>query len=193
MNKHLTAAAIAAAMIAPVAHATTVALPGDDSWAEFDVDAFSAQDFGNGWIDTINGSALDFTFTVAPGMHGVLTVVDAGFAGDSFTITNFGNVIGTTASVPAAQPVGATVLDYDDALANPAYSRGVFTLAPGSYSISGSLLQSVFGDEGATSGGLRLSVTAVPEPANAALMFAGAAALALLARRRKPGRSADAI
>jgi len=193
MNKHLMAAAIAAAMIAPVAHATTVDLPGDDSWAEFDVDAFSAQDFGNGWIDTINGSALDFTFTVAPGMHGVLTVVDAGFAGDSFTITNFGNVIGTTSSVPAAQPVGATVLDYDDALANPAYSRGVFTLAPGSYSISGSLLQSVFGDEGATSGGLRLSVTAVPEPANAALMFAGAAALALLARRRKPGRSADAI
>jgi len=111
----------------------------------------------------------------------------------TLVITNFGNVIGTTSSVPAAQPVGATVLDYDDALANPAYSRGVFTLAPGSYSISGSLLQSVFGDEGATSGGLRLSVTAVPEPANAALMFAGAAALALLARRRKPGRSADAI
>jgi hypothetical protein len=193
MNKHLMAAAIAAAMIAPAAHATTVALPGDASWADFTVDAFSAQDFGNGWIDTNDGSALDFTFTVAAGMHGVLTVVDAGFAGDSFTITNFGNVIGTTSSVPAGQPVGATVLDYDDALANPAYSRGVFTLAPGSYSISGSLLQSVFGDEGATSGGLRLSVTAVPEPANAALMFAGAAALALLARRRKPGRSADAI
>jgi len=111
---------------------------------------------------------------------------------DSFTLTNFGTVIGSTAAVPAGSPVGATVVDDDAALANAAYSRGVFTLGPGSYSISGTLLQSVFGDEGATSGGLRLSVTAVPEPANAALMFAGAAALGLLARRRK-AKPVDAI
>ena len=192
MNKHLLAAAIAAALTAPAAHATTVALAGDNTWADFDVDAFVAQDFGNGWIDANDGSALDFTFTVAPGAHGVLTVVDTGFAGDTFTLTNFGTVIGSTAAVPAGSPVGATVVDDDAALANAAYSRGVFTLGPGSYSISGTLLQSVFGDEGATSGGLRLSVTAVPEPANAALMFAGAAALGLLARRRK-AKSADAI
>lgn len=192
MTKHLLAAAIAAALTAPVAHATTITLAGDATWADFDVDAFVAQDFGNGWIDTTDGSALDFTFTVAPGMHGVLTVVDAGFAGDTFTLTNFGNVLGTTSAVPAGSPVGATANDFDAALADAAYSRGVFTLGPGSYSISGTLLQSVFGDEGATSGGLRLSVTAVPEPANAALMFAGAAALALLARRRK-AKSADAI
>lgn len=192
MTKHLLAAAIAAALTAPVAHATTITLAGDATWADFDVDAFVAQDFANGWIDTTDGSALDFTFTVAPGMHGVLTVVDAGFAGDTFTLTNFGNVLGTTSAVPDGSPVGATVNDFDAALADAAYSRGVFTLGPGSYSISGTLLQSVFGDEGATSGGLRLSVTAVPEPANAALMFAGAAGLALLARRRK-AKSAAAI
>ena len=190
MNKHLMAAAIAAAMIAPAAHATTVALPGNDSWAEFDVDATIAQDFGNGWIDTNDGSALNFTFTVAPGMHGVLTVVDAGFAGDTFTIANSGSVIGTTSSVPAGQPIGATVLDYDDALANPAYSRDVFTLAPGSYSISGSLLQSVLGDEGATSGGVRLAVSAIPEPAGPTLLLAGLGVVGLMARRRK---SANAI
>jgi len=189
MNKHLMAAAIAAAVIAPAAHATTVALPGDDSWAEFDVDAFSAQDFGNGWIDTNDGSALNFTFTVAPGMHGVLTVVDAGFAGDTFTISNFGNVIGTTSSVPAGQPVGATVLDLGDALANPAYSRGVFTLGAGSYSISGSLAQSVFGDEGATLGGVRLAVSAVPEPTDTALLLAGLGIVGLMARRRKPANA----
>jgi len=190
MNKHLMAAAIAAAMIAPAVHATTVALPGDASWTDFNVDATIAQDFGNGWIDTDDGSALDFTFTIAPGTHGVLTVVDAGFAGDTFTITDFGNVIGTTSSVPAGQPVGATVLDYDEALANPAYSRGVFTLAPGSYSIGGSLLQSVFGDDGATSGGIRLAVSAIPEPADTTLLLAGLSVVGLLARRRK---SADAI
>ena len=189
MNKHLMAAAIAAAVIAPAAHATTVALPGDASWAEFDVDASIARDFGNGWIDTNDGSALNFTFTVAPGMHGVLTVVDAGFAGDTFTITDSGNVIGTTSSVSEGQPVGATVLDFDDALANPAYSRGVFTLAPGSYSISGSLLQSVFG-EGATSGGVRLAVSAIPEPAGPTLLLAGLGVVGLMARRRK---SANAI
>lgn len=192
MNKHLLAATIVAALTAPAAHATTVALAGDGTWADFDVDAFIAQDFGNGWIDANDGSALDFTFTVAPGMHGVLTVVDTGFAGDTFTLTNFGTLIGSTSAVPAGSPVGATVVDDDAALANAAYSRGVFTLGPGSYRIGGTLLQSVFGDEGATSGGLRLSVTAVPEPADAALMFAGATALGLLARRRK-ARSADAI
>ena len=123
-------------------------------------------------------------------MHGVLTVVDAGFAGDTFTIANSGSVIGTTSSVPAGQPIGATVLDYDDALANPAYSRGVFTLAPGSYSISGSLLQSVLGDEGATSGGVRLAVSAIPEPAGPTLLLAGLGVVGLMARRRK---SANAI
>jgi len=192
MNKHLMAAALAAAMAAPAAHATAVALPGNGTWIDFDVDAFVAQDFGNGWIDTSDGSALAFTFTVASGMHGVLTVVDTGFAGDTFTLTNFGNVLGSTSAVPAGSPLGATVNDAADALANAAYSRGVFTLGPGSYSISGALLQSVFGDDGATSGGIRLSVTAVPEPANAALMVVGAAALGLLARRRK-AKSADAI
>jgi hypothetical protein len=120
----------------------------------------------------------------------VLTVVDAGFAGDTFTITDSGSVIGTTSSVPAGQPVGATVLDDDEALANPAYSRGVFTLAPGSYSISGSLLQSVFGDAGATSGGVRLAVSAIPEPADTTLLLAGLGVVGLMARRRK---SANAI
>lgn len=192
MNKHLMAAALTAALAAPAAHATTVALPGNDTWTDFNVDAFIAQDFGNGWIDTDDGSALAFTFTVAPGMHGVLTVVDTGLAGDTFTLTNFGNVIGTTSAVPAGSPAGATVNDDAAALADAAYSRGVFTLGPGNYSISGSLLQSVFGDEGATSGGLRLSVSAVPEPTDAALMFVGAAALGLLARRRK-AKSAAAI
>jgi len=192
MNKHLLAAAIAAALTAPAAHATTVALAGDGTWSDFDVDAFLAQDSGNGWIDANDGSALDFTFTVAPGTHGVLTVVDTGLPGDTFTLTNFGTALGSTSVVPAGSPVGPTVNDDDAALSNAAYSRGVFTLGPGSYRIGGALLQSVFGDEGATSGGLRLSVTAVPEPANAALMFAGAAALGLLARRRK-AKPVDAI
>jgi hypothetical protein len=197
MNKPLLAAAIAAAMTASAAHATTVAIAGDGSWNEFNVDSFVAQDFGTGWIDSADGSALDFTFTIAAGQHGTLSVVDAGFAGDTFTITSNGSVLGNTAAVPAGDVNGPLEFDFDAALGNASYSHGTFTLGAGSYSISGSLLQSVLDVDGgpldATNGALRLSVSAVPEPASAALVFAGVAALGLVARRRKATRSTDAI
>jgi len=148
---------------------------------------------GTGWIDedyASDDSALNFTFTIAQGMHGTFTVVDAGFAGDTFSITNFGNMIGATSGVAAGSSSGPLEFDFDAAFANPAYSHGVFTLGAGTYSISGSLLQSVDGDLDATNGAVRLSVSAVPEPTSSALMMGGFAALALLARRRK---SASAI
>jgi hypothetical protein len=196
MNKPLLAAVIAAATITPAAHATTVALAGDGSWNAFDVDSFLAQDFGNGWIDD-SGAALAFTFTIAAGRHGTLTVVDAGFAGDTFAITSNGSPLGTTSAVPVGDVNGGLEFDFDAALANPAYSHGTFTLGAGTYTIGGSLLQSVLDENGAaldaTNGALRLSVSAVPEPANTALLFAGAAVLGLLARRRKSAPSTDAI
>jgi hypothetical protein len=190
MNKQLMVAALAAAaLIAAPAHATNVALAADGHWNEFNVDSFLAQSGGTGWIDedyAADNSALSFTFTIGQGMHGTLTVVDAGFAGDTFSVANFGNTIGATSGVAAGTSSGPTEFDFDAALANPAYSQGVFTLGAGTYSISGSLLQSVDGDLDATNGAVRLSVSAVPEPASSALMLGGFAALALLARRRKP-------
>ena len=189
MNKQLMAAALAAAaVIAAPAHATSVALAADGKWNEFDVDSMLSSDGGNGWIDEVyadDDSALSFTFTIAAGSTGTLTVVDTGFAGDTFTLTNGGAVLGTTSSVAAGTSAGPTVFDYDDALANPAYSNGVFTLGAGTYSIGGALLQSVDGDLDATSGGLRLTVSSIPEPTSAALMFAGLAVVTALARRRK--------
>lgn len=189
MNKQLMAAALAAAaMIAPAANATNVALAGDGSWNEFDVDAMLSSGGGTAWIDEVyagDDSVLSFTFTIAAGDVGKLTVVDTGFAGDTFTVTNGAAVLGTTSAVAAGTSVGTLVFDANDALANPAYSNGVFTLGAGTYSISGTLLQSVDGDLDATSGAVRLSVSAIPEPANAALMLAGLAGVAALARRRQ--------
>ncbi|MEO5685803.1 MAG: hypothetical protein ABIR54_00440 [Burkholderiaceae bacterium] len=192
MSKQLMAAALAAAaVIAAPAHATSVALPADASWTEFTVDNTVGPAFGNGWIDYSNGSAMSFSFAIAAGSVGTLSIVDLGFAGDTFNITNFGAALGTTSSVPVGTVDGGVETDYAAALANPAYSHGVFTLAAGSYSISGSLLQSVFDnyagiDLDSTYGAVSLTTAAaVPEASNAAMLLSGLAAAALLARRRK--------
>ena len=189
MSKQLMALAFAAAaVLAAPAEATSVALPANGSWNEFNVDSMIAADFGNGWIDESDGSALSFTFTVGAGQVGKLTVVDAGFAGDTFSITNFGTLLGATSGVATGTTDGPTLLDFDAALADPAYSHGVFTFGAGTYSIGGALLQSVQDggvDLDATNGAVRLSISAIPEPSSPLLMLGGLAAVALLARRRQ--------
>lgn len=191
MNKQLIAAAlaVAAALTAP-AHASTVALAADGGWNEFTVDASVPPAHADGWIDySDDNSPLSFAFTIAAGYTGTLTVVDAGFAGDTFTITNFGATLGQTSGVAVGNVEGNVEFDFDAALANAAYSRGVFTLGAGSYQISGSLLQSVFDDIAgvdldATNGAVRLAVSSVPEPSSLLLSLGGLAAVAALARRR---------
>lgn len=195
MNKHMMAAALTlAATIAAPAGATTVALPADGTWHEFDVDAAAPPAYGKGWIDFADGSPLSFRFTIAAGRTGTLAVVDAGFAGDTFTVTNFGATLGHTSGVAIGNVDGDVEFDFDAAFADAAYSHGVFTLGAGTYDISGALLQSVHDDLAgtdldATSGALRLSVSPVPEPSGVALSLGGLAAIALLARRRRANPS----
>ena len=193
MRNFLSAAAIAAAaVLAAPAHATTVALNGDGTWNEIDVGSF---DGSLGWIDNVDNSALDFTFTIAAGHTGTLTVVDAGFAGDTFAIANFGAALGQTSAVPVStyDPNAVGQFDFDAALADPSFSRGVFHLGAGTYDIGGSLLQSLRLDDGtpldATLGGLRLSVSAVPEASSLGSMALGLAVVAMLARRRRASQS----
>ena len=191
------------AALAVPAHATEVALAtssaqaGYGAWQQFNVSDIDSRSFGVEWIDNANtndagfGTALDFTFTIDAGLMGTLTVLDTGFAGDTFRITNFGSHFGATSPVPVAFYDSNTpsIADFDAALADSLFSRGTYVLGTGSYRISGVLDQSVMLDTAtplnSTSGGLRLTVAPVPEPSPLFLLAAGLGVLGILARRRR--------
>lgn len=193
----LLALVLAASSLA--AQATSVNLAANDQWQAFGVDSFSSLSSGNEWIDNLDsnatgfGSPLSFTFTIAAGFVGQLTVVDAAMAGDTFKVFGNGLLLGMTSSVPqqvygSAPDVG---YDYDAALQNNAFSHGVFTLGAGSYSVTGEQAQSLMIDDGmgglsplnATAGAVKLSVSAVPEPSSLALVLAALGITWLVSRR----------
>ena len=204
--KSLAATALMVALTAP-AWATSVALStnaadaGYGQWNMFSVSELDAQSFGVEWIANANtlspgfGSPLSFTFTIGAGQVGTFTVVDAVFAGDTFSVTNAGSALGNTSAVAAttydsAPNIG---LDFSGALANPAFSRGVFMLGAGSYSITGALVQSVtfeiepsvFAPLNTTVGAVSLTVSPVPEPSVYALLLAGLGLMGTMARRKR--------
>lgn len=191
--------AVALAVSSLAAQATSINLAADNQWQAFGVDSFSAVSGGTEWIDSDYsnaagfGTPLDFTFTIAAGFVGELTVVDAAMAGDTFNVFNAGSLLGSTSSVAVQQYGSAPDVgyDYDAALQNSAFSRAVFTLGAGTYSISGALAQSLMIDDGlgglsplnATAGAVKLSVSAVPEPSTLALVIAALGVTRLVSRR----------
>jgi MYXO-CTERM domain-containing protein len=182
-----TAAASLLLALAPPTGAQAATLPSDGQWLPFDV----APDLsGNlGWIDIADGSALSFTFTVPSGFVATLSVVDGGFAGDRFQVFNGASVLGATSAAINSYP-NSIGLDFEAALVNAAYSRAVFTLPSGAYNVSGVLLASALDDTGAainsTVGGVRLTISPVPEPASWLLTLAGVGLLGALRRRAHP-------
>jgi len=170
---------------AGVAQATTSPLSVNGQWVEFSVDDVAAQSGGLEWIDYTDGSALSFTFSITAPTE--LRVVDAGFAGDTFSVSVNG-VSQLTSSVPATvySATQTAIADYNAAWADTNFSRGSWVLtAPGTYTVTGVLAQSVSNGAApvnATIGAVMLA--AVPEPGTWALLLAGLGVLGVSARRR---------
>ncbi len=174
--------ALAGIFGASASQATVVALaPGD--WYDFNVDDLLGPPTSPlAWIDYNDNSLLSFSFTIGAGSFGVLTVVDAVTAGDRFSVTANGASLGTTTLTGTSTAnVG---YNYAAALANPAFSRGLYTLPAGSYTITGAMLPNPDGFN-ITQGGLRLDVSPVPEASSTALWLLGLSALASWAQRRR--------
>jgi len=168
----------------------TVINPGIDEWYALDVDELVALDTGLGWIDgqvddikgyVGDGSALSFAFILTK--SSVLTVVDAGIAGDEFSILVNGMAYVSSAVTAGSDEYAGT--DFDAALLNPAFSRLSLMLGAGSYSVSGGLYQSAIDTHGvasnATLGGLRI----VAADESGILMLLSIACGGLLLARRK--------
>lgn len=139
---------------------------------------------GTGWqSDTIpvagamsEKSAWNFTITAAS----ILSLTDAFIPGDVYTLD--GDISGSTSfyagSAAAVQATGSYGRNWTSAL----YSKFAVSLAPGTYSFT------ITGDGagGAPSLlGLRLDVSAVPEPATWAMLALGFGTIGMALRRRR--------
>lgn len=184
MKRAPTLAALSfASLFAMPAFATTTALTTDGTWFAFDVDELTSVSTGLEWID-LTGSPLTFTFSLTN--QGILKIVDAGFAGDTFSIDGIGSLLTATSAVPQSPAEPGTGLDFDAAFANHTrFSFAEVLLDAGSYSISGALLQSAVDGSNvpfnATVGGI--SVTAVPLPASGLLLLGASGVLGAIRRR----------
>jgi hypothetical protein len=187
---------LAAALSFSAQAATVIPVSADGQWHAFTVDAQSTVDGRTSWIDTDynatagNASDLSFSFTVAD--HAILRVVDLFAAGDTYSvhIASSSGSFDLNTSLVAPHDLGDAVLPFADttdaAWASSAdFSQLQWTLAAGSYTVSGSLLQSVT-DNGVAlnSTGGALSVTAVPEPSGLALALAALGFVLFVFRRR---------
>lgn len=188
MHQPLNLFAMAALALAAALPAHASSLPTNGNWVEFSVDA-NLPPYSLDWLDQFGDK--NFEFVIPVGFKGTLTVVDTGFSGDRFTVMNGATLLGQTSVATQGDINGAIEFDPETALSNADYSRGVFTLAAGQYSIRGWLSQSALDGSkplNATIGGIKLEVSPVPEPASLATLLAGLYLLSVFMARRQNDR-----
>jgi hypothetical protein len=160
-HRHLLTAGLLALAAVGSAHAADVTLTPNGVWYEFFVidPAFNLGNTDLSWVDINDYSKISFGFTGAAGFHATVTVVDGAFSGD-----------------------------YDAALSNADFSRGVYGFGAGSYTVAGALFTSALDGDGAalnaTVGALKLEIAPVPEGSTLAVLLAGLGVFGRLARRR---------
>jgi hypothetical protein len=120
-------------------------------------------------IGSLNLDTPPWTFTASSPV--TLSVTDAFLSGDSFSIFDFGALVGSTPVVPMGASCG---LDPNVCFADPAFSHATFGLLPGPHSLTITVQPAQILGEGF------LRVQAVPEPSYVGLL---AAVLALCMKR----------
>lgn len=172
------------------AHASaTEIIPGTGNWYLFDVDPLIAQSGNTEWVDAQSdaplgyvgdGSALVFSFSLLKRSY--LNIVDAGIAGDMFSVVINGKKFST--SSVAADSGNFAGIDADYAWSLAEFSRLRLLLEPGTYTVSGFLQQSAQDEVGlpymATVGALQ--IVEADEPG--AILLIGFGLLAFGLRRQ---------
>lgn len=172
---------IAATVAALSINAQAATLPTDGSWIQFDFGGPEAVTYNLGTA-IYDLTTLETSFTFTLDQAAVLRVVDTGFSGDRFEIFANGHSLGQT-SLPA-DAGEELVFDADSAWADGRWSKGSFSLTAGVYAITGLATLSPF------DGGYGLmSIAAVPEPGEWAMLLAGLGMVGSIARRRMSRRA----
>lgn len=137
------------------------------------------------WIGVGQPFNLEGSITFNSPAATKLTVTDSFCPGDQFTVFDFGVPIGTTNLVPSSN--NCSISDPDASLANPIFSHGTFTLAPGPHSIT---VQTITNPNSAGAAFLRvdLAVPSTPIPPTILLVLTGLLGACLYLMWRRKGR-----